>query len=292
MIVSITGTFIGIYLFGFSVNTLTLFGLVLSVGIVVDDAIVVVENIERNMREEILSAMDAAIKAMQEVSSPVIDTSCVLAAVFIPVSFLGGIPGQFYRQFAITIAFSVFLSSFVALTLGPVLSVILLKKVKEKGRLARTFNRWFDSFTAVYLRGAEWVIKRPLFATLFCIGMLVAIGGLVIATPLGLVPKEDQGLVMISADLPDGASLNRVQKISDKIDQITLNSPGIKDVLSLSGYSLIESIARTQMGAYFLNLKKWKNREESSFEIIDHLNNEFTKIPEALITAFNPPDIP
>lgn len=291
MVVSITGTFIGMYLFGFSINTLTLFGLVLCVGIVVDDAIVVVENIERNMREEKLSAIDAAAKAMKEVAGPVIATSIVLAAVFIPVSFLGGIPGQFYKQFAITIAFSVFLSGFVALTLSPALSVLLLK-TKEKGRLAQTFNRWFDSFTDIYMKGADWVIRRPLFAIGFFVAMLVAIGGLVVGTPVGFVPHEDQGLILVSSDLPDGASLNRVIKISDEIDKIAMNDEGVQDILSFSGYSLIESIARTQMGTYFINLKNWDERNRSSFEIIDHLNEEFSKIPEANIRAFNPPDIP
>lgn len=292
MIVSITGTFIGMYLLGFSVNTLTLFGLVLCVGIVVDDAIVVVENIERNMREKKLSSSDAAILAMKEVSGPIIATTCVLAAVFIPVSFIGGIPGQFFKQFAITIAVSVSISGFVALTLSPVLSVLLLKNAKGERKWGLLFNTAFERFTNVYIRGATWVISRPFFATVFFIGMLAAIAALVMATPLGFVPKEDQGLVLISSNLPDGASLSRVDKVSDEIERISLSNPGISDVLSFSGYSIIESIPRTQMGGCFLNLKNWDDRERSSFEIIDELNEEFSKIPEASITAFNPSDIP
>lgn len=292
MIVSITGTFIGMYLLGFSVNTLTLFGLVLSVGIVVDDAIVVVENIDRIMREENLPAAEAASKSMHEVAGPVIATACVLAAVFIPVSFLGGIPGQFYKQFAITIAFSVFLSGLVALTLSPVLSVMLLKVKKNPGKFSQTFNRWFGSFTDKYLKGAEWVLKRPIFSTIFSLCLLGAIALLVIATPVGFVPHEDQGLVMVSADLPDGASLNRVEQISEEVDQIVMNTEGVKDVLTFSGFSLIESIARTQMGAFFLNLKNWDERDVTSFDIINQLNDEFANIPEAKVTAFNPPDIP
>ncbi|MCI0617340.1 efflux RND transporter permease subunit, partial [bacterium] len=211
MIVSILGTFSGMYLLGFSVNTLTLFGLVLAVGIVVDDAIIVVENIERIIRQEGLSAKEAAVKAMKEVSGPVIATAIVLSAVFIPVSFLGGIPGQFYKQFAITIAFSVFLSGFVDLTLSPVLSMLLLKKSMKRRKFGELFNVYFQKFTELYLKGAKWILERPLFATLFCLLMLFAIFGLAKLTPLGLVPKEDQGLILITSDLPDGASLNRVE---------------------------------------------------------------------------------
>ncbi len=292
MIVSICGTFIGMYFFGFSVNTLTLFGLVLCVGIVVDDAIVVIENIERNMRERNLSSKEAAIQAMKEVAGPVIATSCVLAAVFIPVSFIGGIPGQFYKQFAITIAVSVLISGFIALTLSPVLSVLMLKKPVKKREIGELFQRNFNRLTELYVQGAKWVISRPIFASLFCcviIGMLAVLG---IIIPKGLVPSEDQGLIMISADLPDGASLNRVEKVSNQVEQIVLATPQISNILSFSGYSLIESIQRTQMGAYFVKLTDWNTREGSSFEVIKNLNNEFSKIPEASITAFNPPDIP
>ncbi len=292
MVVSILGTFSGMYLLGFSVNTLTLFGLVLAVGIVVDDAIIVVENIERIIREEGLSAKEAAVKAMKEVSGPVIATAIVLAAVFIPVSFLGGIPGQFYKQFAITIAFSVFLSGFVALTLSPVLSMLLLKKSMKRRKFGELFNAYFQKFTEFYLKGAKWILERPLFATLFCLLMLFAIFGLAKLTPLGLVPKEDQGLILITSDLPDGASLNRVETVSDEVAKIALNTPGVSDVLSFSGYSLLDSIARTQAGAFFLNLKNWNDRKLSAFQMIHELNEELGKIPEASITAFNPPDIP
>jgi len=292
MIVSITGTFIGMYLFGFSINTLTLFGLVLSVGIVVDDAIVVVENIERNMREGNLSSMEASVKAMKEVTGPIIAATCVLAAVFIPVSFIGGIPGQFYRQFAITIALSVLISGFVALTLSPVLSVMLLKANLKERRWAAAFNSGFGKLTELYINGASWVIKRPGFSSFFCLIMLGIIGALVMATPLGFVPQEDQGLVLVTANLPDGASLNRVEQVSNQVEKITLANPGVADVLSFSGYSMIEAIPRTEMGAFFLSLKNWDDRKSSASQIIDELNVEFEKIPEATVKAFRPPDIP
>ena len=292
MIVSIIGTFSGMYLLGFSVNTLTLFGLVLAVGIVVDDAIIVVENIERILREEEISPKDAAIKAMKEVSGPVVATATVLGCVFIPVAFLGGIPGQFYKQFAITISFSVFLSGFVALTLSPVLASLLLKKTIKRKRWGERFDQLFSAVTETYLRGARWVIQRPLFSTFFCTLMLVAIVGLAKLTPLGFVPHEDQGIILISSSLPDGASISRVEEVSDEVEKIVLGTPGISDVLSFSGYSLIESTPRTQMGTFFVNLDQWGNRKQTSFELIDKLNSEFEKIPEAAINAFNPPDIP
>ena len=295
MIVSITGTFIGMYFLGFSINTLTLFGLVLCVGIVVDDAIIVVENIERKMRENNLSSKEAAIHAMEEVWEPVVATSVVLAAVFIPASMLGGIAGQFYKQFAITIAISVMISGFVALSLSPVLSVMLLKGSLRKHKLGDLFNQKLNAFTEFYLKGTEWIFNRPGKATGICIILLLAIGILATRVPIGLVPQEDQGLVMVSADLPDGASLDRVQRISKEVERIGLATPGVSDVLAFSGFSLIESLVRTQMGAYFLNLKSFQDRkspDQSAASIVNSLNREFAKLTDGEVTAFNPPDIP
>lgn len=295
MVVSITGTFIGMYLLGFSLNTLSLFGLVLSVGIVVDDAIVVVENIERNMRLSGLSAHESAIKTMKEVSKPIIAIVCVLASVFIPVSFIGGIPGQFYRQFAITIACSVFISGFVALTLSPVLSVLLLKKETQLHRFGAWFNQSFDALTEKYIKGTRWLLERPKKGALFCLSILGCIAFLAMHTPVSLVPHEDQGLLIISADLPDGASLARVQEVSSKIEKICMETPGVDQILSVSGYSLIESIPRINKGAYYVELKPWNQRKSKNlhaFQIIDHLNQRLSQIPEAKISAFNPPDIP
>lgn len=292
MIVSITGTFIGMYLLGFSVNILSLFGLVLSVGIVVDDAIVVVENTERKIREENLSSKEAAQASMKELTGPIIAITCVLAAVFLPVSFIGGIPGEFYKQFAITIAFSVFLSGFVALSLSPVLSAGLLNKPPIKKRLTEAFLRLFFFLREAYLKSAEWVIEKKLFTPVFFLGMLLAIFALTKAIPLGFVPKEDQGIFMAAASLPDGASLNRVEKVSRQVEQIVMNNKEVSEILSISGYSLLDSISRIQRGAYFINLHPWEDRGKSAFELIDKLNREFTSITEGSITAFNPPDIP
>ncbi len=292
MLVSITGAFIGMYLFGFSVNTLTLFGLVLAVGIVVDDAIIVVENIERKLGEKELTPQEAAQVAMKEVTGAVVATACVLGAVFIPVSFLGGITGQFFKQFAITIATSVFLSGFVALTLSPVLSILLLKKGRKKARWAIYFDSMFGALCEFYLKGASFLIRKPLYGIGFFIAMIIATGVIVKSTPIGLVPHEDQGLVLISSSLPDGASLSRVEAVSNQIEKIASQNQGVSDVLAMSGYSLIESIERLQMGAYYINLKNWDERKESAFQIIDSLNAQLSEIPEALITALNPPDIP
>jgi len=295
MIVSITGTFIGMYLLGFSLNTLTLFGLVLCVGIVVDDAIIVVESIERKMREKNLSSKDAAVEAMAEVWEPVVATSCVLAAVFIPASMIGGIAGQFYKQFAITIAVSVMISSFVALSLSPVLSVVLLKGSIRRGKLGELFNQKLNGFTEIYLKGTRWIFNRPLIATALCILMIGLTAIISMGTPIGLVPPEDQGLVLVSADLPDGSSLDRVQKISEQVEKIALANPAVADILTFSGFSMIESLIRTQMGAYYLNLKSFDDRTtkaSSAAGIIASLNHEFQKITDADVTAFAPPDIP
>lgn len=292
MIVSIIGTFTAIYLLGFSLNTLSLFGLVLAVGIVVDDAIVVIENIERNIREKQLKIKEAVIASMQEVSGPVIATSCVLAAVFIPVSFVGGIPGEFYKQFAITIAVSVMLSAFVALTLSPVLSLRLLHSNIKPNWFSLLFNKWFNKWTERYITGTKWMLDHSLYATFLFLLMIGSIFSLVYLVPVGFVPSEDQGLLLISSELPDGASLARVQKVSEKVQEISLQNPNIDQILSFSGYSLIESIPKMNMGIYFISLKPWETRDANAFEVIDQLNQEFAKIPEAKITAFNPPDIP
>ncbi|MBX7066536.1 MAG: efflux RND transporter permease subunit [Parachlamydiales bacterium] len=292
MIVSIVGTFSGMYMLGFSINTLTLFGLVLAVGIVVDDAIIVVENIERHMREDQLPAKEAAMKAMKEVTGPVIATAIVLGSVFIPVSFLGGIPGQFYKQFAITISFSVFLSGFIALTLSPVLAVLLLQKPIKQRKIGEWFNVHFQKLTNGYLKGAKWVLENPLFSTLFCLLMLVCIWGLARVVPIGFVPAEDQGLILVTSELPDGASISRVDQVSNQVEQLVMNNPDVSDILSFSGYSILESIPRTSNGAYFLNLKNWDQRKHKAPQIIDTLNEKLSKIPEANIVAFNPPDIP
>jgi len=294
MIVSIIGTFTGIYLLGFSINTLTLFGMVLAVGIVVDDAIVVVESMERNMRELNLTPREAIEKTMNEVTSPIIAMTSVLCAVFIPVAFIGGIPGQFFKQFALTIATSVVISGFVALTLSPVLCCFLLKP-SNPSKLSTYFDHSFDKLTKLYLRGAGFLLKKTTLGLALCLSILVAIVFLARESPIGFVPDEDQGYVIVSTKLPDGASLKRTEDVLEKINQIARKSPAVKDTLSFPGYSIIESIYRTRMGVTFLTLQDWSKRTAKNFhfdQLIQTFKDELADIPEAQIDVFNPPPIP
>lgn len=294
MIVSIIGTFAGLYLLGFSINTLTLFGMVLAVGIVVDDAIVVVENIEKNMRTLGLSSKEAALKTMKEVSGPVVAIVFVLCAVFIPVAFMGGIAGQLYKQFAITIAVSVVISGFVALTLSPVLASFLMKKHKGPPKLGQGFNKGFAKITDLYVQGAEWLIQKSLFGIIVCTGLVIAIILLFHFIPKGLVPEEDQGFLFAAATLPDGASVARVEAVSSQLEKIAMKSPAIQDFIAFSGFSLLEMLNRSSVGAYFINLKPWdkrKSKKEHAEEVLKTLNQEFSSLPEGQILAFNPPAI-
>jgi len=294
MLVSIMGTFCGMYFLGFSLNTLSLFGMVLAIGIVVDDAIVVVENIERNIKAG-LSPFEAATKTMNEVTGPVIAIVLVLCAVFIPVAFIGGIPGIFYKQFAMTIAVSVVISGFVALTLSPVLSVILLKHSHEPSQFGVRFNHYFEIVNQSYLRYLKWLLPKKHFALGICSLLIFLLVLLFRSTPLGFVPVEDQGVLMISAALPDGSSLSRVEAVTNQIEKIVKKTDGVQDVLTFSGYSLLDSIQRTPMGTYFLSLEDWSQRKSkklSAAGILNTLQSELESIPEAQVKIFNPPDIP
>lgn len=294
MLVSIVGTFSGMYLLGFSLNTLTLFGLVLAIGIVVDDAIVVIENVERNMRELGLGAKEAAQKAMDEVTGPVIAIMFVLCAVFIPVAFLGGIAGQLYKQFAITISVSVIFSGIVALTLSPALAAILLKKETKPGRAAEWFNRGFDKFTHFYMVGSTWLIHRiwvglGLFAIiLFCLFYLVK------TVPTSFVPSEDQGYLMVMNAMPDAASLDRTQAVDNRIVETALKQPGVQHTVDLAGYSLLESLNRTNMGTVFVTLEDWNKRKTPELQadaILKTLYKKYSQIEDGNIVVFNPPAI-
>ena len=294
MIVSIVGTFAGMYLLGFSLNTLTLFGLVLAIGIVVDDAIVVIENVERNIREFNMKPREAAHKAMEEVSGPVIAIVFVLCAVFIPVAFLGGIAGQLYKQFAITISVSVVISGFVALTLSPALAACLLKPHVSTSRFANVFNRGFDRLTSFYLKGAQWLITHVWAALLLFLSVLGVLVFLFMTIPKSFVPDEDQGYLIAVANLPDAASLDRTEAIDQTITHVALEQPGVQDVTSLTGFSLIESLNRIQFGTNFITLKDWSLRETPALQakaIGAALNQKYFKIPEAQIYVFNPPAI-
>lgn len=294
MIVSVIGTFAGMYVMGFSLNTLTLFGLVLSIGIVVDDAIVVIENVERNMRTFGYSADEAAKRAMNEVTAPIIAIVLVLCAVFLPVAFLGGIAGQLYKQFAITISISVIVSGIVALTLSPVLAARLLEHQKIPSRFANWFNKNFDRMTGAYIKGTEWLIHHALAGLVLFGGILVALVYLFITTPTTFVPSEDQGYIMAVASLPDAASLERTQAIDDQIAHIALQQPGVEHVISLTGFSVLESLNRTSVGTNFITLKDWDQRTTPDLHaegILESLQEKYFIIKEAQIPVFNPPAV-
>src|SRR6185295_7261079 len=216
--VSLIGTMAGLLLLGYSINTLTLFGMVLAIGIVVDDAIVVLENVERIMHEEKMAAREAAIKAMREVSGPVIAIVLTLCAVFVPIAFLGGLTGELYRQFAVTISIAVVISGITALTLTPSLCVILLKREhRAPGRMFQAFNRWFARVTNHYVHGVGFMVRRAGIGLLLFAGMVAAAVGLWRITPGSLVPDEDQGYYIAAVILPDGASLQRTDQVVSEV---------------------------------------------------------------------------
>jgi hydrophobe/amphiphile efflux-1 (HAE1) family protein len=294
LIVSVIGTFAGMYVLGYSINTLTLFGLVLAIGIVVDDAIVVVENVERNMQGGKLSPKEAALKAMEEVTAPVIAIVFVLCAVFIPVAFLGGIAGQLYRQFAMTIAISVAVSGLVALTLSPAIAAILLKPEVKTRKWEEKFNKGFQWLTDKYLFLTKKLLFKPVLGLSLFALILAALSFLFIKTPTSFVPDEDQGYVIAIASMPDGASLERTVQVDKTIEEIARRHPGVDHVVSLTGFSLIESLDRTTIGTNFIILKDWKERKKKNLQakaILQDLNKEFFAIQDAAILALNPPAI-
>jgi multidrug efflux pump len=284
--VSLIGTFAGMYLLGFSINTLTLFGMVLAIGIVVDDAIVVLENVERIMTEERLSPRDAAIKAMREVSGPVI-------AVFIPVGFLGGIAGQLYQQFAITIAVSVVISGLVALTLTPALCVVLLKQEHgERWRIFRWFNRAFDGATNGYARGVDflnhrWLISLGVFALVIAATLI-----LFRVLPTSFIPAEDQGYYITGVTLPDGTALDRTDAVVSRVVEIASANPAVQDVISITGFDILGGGQRTSAATLFVSLKAWDERAAHVQELIREMSMKAAEtIREGLVLAFNPPAI-
>lgn len=292
MVISILGTFFGMYLLDYSINTLTLFGIILAVGVVVDDEIVVIENIEHHMRHSNLSAKAATIKAMREVTGPVVGMVFALCAVFIPVSFIGGESGTFYKQFALTIVVSVIISGFLALTLTPVLAILLFKKIKHPSRFGAKFNLLFERLTQKYMRGLDWCMRNGRF-------VVVASGLILIATllmfallPIQFLPLEDQGVVVASAELPNGASLKRVKAVSEKIERLFKSIEGVKNVLAFSGFSLRDSMDRNNAGSYYISLNDWSKRSLSSREILKTFNEKASHISEANIFATHPPTIP
>src|SRR5438445_1830861 len=296
--VSRIGTFVLFPLVGFSINTLSLFGLVLAIGLVVDDAIVVVEAVERHI-EEGMPPRDATLQAMREVSGPVIGIALVLSAVFIPTAFLPGITGRLYQQFALTIAISVIFSAFNALSLSPALSAMLLRpRKKTRGPLGwfyDRFNRVFGSATHGYVNLSRLAIRKSFLA--FGLLAVLAIGALSFGAklPSGFLPEEDQGYIYAAVQLPDAASLERTDQACRKIENILLNTPGVQYVTSVVGFSLLSLVQNTYSAFFFVTLKPWSERtkpEEQYQSVKAAINKQLAGLSEGLAFAFPPPAIP
>jgi HAE1 family hydrophobic/amphiphilic exporter-1 len=296
--VSLVGTFVFFPLFGFSINTLSMFGLVLAIGLVVDDAIVVVEGVQRHI-EEGLAPKDAARKAMEELSGPVIGIALVLSSVFVPTAFIPGITGRLYQQFAVTIAISVILSAFNALTLSPALAGLLLRPKKESRGLLRRFfdwfNRIFERTTHGYVRLSGVLIRKSVLAMV----ALVAFGaaGLFFGSrvPSSFLPDEDQGYVYVNMQLPNAASLERTAAASRQIENVLANTPGVEYTTSVAGFSLLSFVRTTYNAFYFVTLKPWgdrKTKAEQYQEIKARLNQQLTSLPVGTVFSFAPPAIP
>ena len=292
--VSLLGALGGLYLLGYSINTITLFAMVLAIGIVVDDAIVVVENVERIMHETGLDAKEASRQAMDEVTGPVVAIVLVLCSVFIPVAMLDGVTGQIYKQFAITIAISVVVSGWVALTLTPALTAILLRPASgHHGRFFTAFNRVFGRLTDRYTAGTASLAKRAVVGFSLYALMVLAVVGLNKVTPNGFIPSEDSGVVIGFSILPDGASLVRTEEVTKKVEEIARRNPAVQDMISINGQGT-GGITQSQ-ATYFIVLKDWGERKASALKAdatIDALRGEFASILEAQVIVFNPPPIP
>jgi hydrophobe/amphiphile efflux-1 (HAE1) family protein len=296
--VSLVGTFILFPLFGFSINTLSLFGLVLAIGLVVDDAIVVVEGVERHI-EEGMTPKAAALKAMDELTGPVVGIAMVLAAVFVPTAFIPGITGRLYQQFAVTIAVSVLLSAFNALTLSPALAALLLRpKEPSQGLLRRFFdwfNRRFELATDGYVHWSGVLLQK----TIVVVVLLVVFGvaGVFFANrmPSSFLPDEDQGYAYVNVQLPNGSSLERTTAVSADVEKIISSTPGVQYVTGFVGFSLLSYVRTSYNATYFVTFKPWderKTRDQQFQTLKAHLNQAFSKLPAAVVFGFSPPAIP
>ncbi len=298
--VSILGTFMGMLALGFSINMLTLFGMVLAIGIVVDDAIVVIENVERNMNVHKLNPKDAAKRAMDEVSGPVMAIVLVLCAVFVPVAFLAGITGQLYKQFAITIAISVVLSGVVALTLSPALAALLLKPGHHE---KRGFFKWFDNaFARMTLGYTNWVklaIKRFVVALLLFVGMIVLAVVMLRAIPTSFLPPEDQGYLLGAIVMPDAASLDRTGDVSQHVTDYFMKQPAVSSVTVVDGFSLLDSQNKNNAGTFFVGFKSFDERykfanikTQNARAVLIDAYKTLSEVKEGIILPVNPPSIP
>jgi hydrophobic/amphiphilic exporter-1 (mainly G- bacteria), HAE1 family len=296
--VSLIGTFVIFPLFGFSINTLSMFGLVLAIGLVVDDAIVVVEGIQHHI-EEGLAPKDAARKAMEELSGPVVGIALVLASVFVPTAFIPGITGRLYQQFAVTIAISVTLSAFNALTLSPALAALLLKPKKQTrgplGKFFGWFNTYWDRSTDSFVRWSGDLIRKA--AVVMVLLVVAGVAGWLFSKhlPSSFLPDEDQGYMYINMQLPNSASMERTSVAAKKVEQVLANTPGVQYTTSVIGFSLLSFVRTSYNAFFFVSLKPWderKSRSEQYQSIKASLNRELKQMPEGTVFSFSPPAIP
>jgi len=296
--VSLVGAFIFFPIFGFSINTLSLFGLVLAIGLVVDDAIVVVEAVERHI-EESMAPREAALKAMEEISGPLVGIALVLSAVFVPTAFVPGITGRLYQQFAVTIAISVIISAFNALTLSPALSALLLRpRKKGRGLLGKFFgwfNRIFGRATEGYVRWSEVLIRKSVIALAILVAFGLAAFFFSNRVPTSFLPDEDFGYLYVNMQLPNAASLGRTNEAARQVENILSQTPGVRYTTSVIGFSLLSYVRASYNAFFFVTLKPWderKSKEEQYQVIKQHLNQELSKLPGGVAFAFSPPAIP
>jgi len=294
--VSIVGTFIGMHLLGFSINMLTLFGMILAIGLVVDDAIVVVENVEVNMTKHGLGALEAAKRAMSEIAGALISIVLVLVAVFLPVAFLGGVTGTLYQQFAVTIAISVVISGVMALTLSPALAAIIIRAHHgEKRGFFRWFERGFDRLTQGYVGGVARLIRGWPIALLAFAAVIAGIVAMFRVLPGSFVPDEDQGYFFVVVEAPDTASQGYVGALTREVERIIAAEPAVQDVATVNGYSLIDGTFRNNAAVLFASMKPFEERTDESqltFSVLPRLNRQFAALKEGFVLAINPPPIP
>ncbi len=295
--VSLIGTFAGLWVFGFGINTLTLFAMVIAIGIVVDDAIVVLENVERLMEEKGLSPFDAALASVHEVSGAIVAIVLVLVSVFLPVAFLGGIAGTLYRQFAVTVAISVTISGFVALTLTPALCALILhpRTHAPTAGLLGWFERGFQALAAWHGRAVRWLLHHPVSAGLVFLGILAANAVLLWERPRGFLPAEDQGYVLAMVSLPDGASVTRtreyLREIVPSLLAVPAEKPAVFHAFAISGFDLIGGGEKTNAGTIFLPLKDWSKRDIGAEPLTLALMGATAHAPEGSCFIVNPPPI-
>ncbi len=296
--VSLIGTFALMGMLGFSINTLTMFGLVLAIGIVVDDAIIIVENCTRNLADRGGSPREAAIAAMKEVTGPIVATTLVLMAVFVPTGFMSGITGQMYRQFALTIAASTLISAINALTLSPALCALLLRVPdpnKKKNLFFRGFNFGLEKTHNVYIGIVSKTLRRGVMLAVLMGACFLITGWCFKTTPTGFIPMEDQGYLIVNIQLPDATSLERTRKVVDKVTEIAREMPATENIISIGGYSMLDGTCTSNYGAVYIMLKPWDQRTKPKDQIkalIKHINEKAQEIQSAQIVVFSPPAIP